>query len=155
MLATVALGVEWLAKPRLEARKERILRRCRARDDTLRALDSILFAAAWMKNPRAQPDDIQAAAERIVPAAQALQEAFREAMPFTAVRDIDLMASYVGMVHGTMKSDRTWRQKGTLLFDCTPMIMDVLGGTGQGRLYWARRRYRARGAREAQALMDG
>jgi hypothetical protein len=25
--ATVALGVEWLAKPRLEARKERILRR--------------------------------------------------------------------------------------------------------------------------------
>jgi hypothetical protein len=151
--ATVALGVEWLAKPRLEARKERILRRYRAKDDVWGALDDILLAAAWMKNTQAQADDIQAAAGRIVPAAQALEEAFREVMPFTGADNIGLMASYVGMVRGTMKSDRTWHQKGTLLFDYTPMIMDVLGGPGQGRLYWARRRYRARRAQEAQALM--
>ncbi len=48
--AAVALGVEWLAKPRLEARKERILGRYRARDEVWRALDSILLAAATMKS---------------------------------------------------------------------------------------------------------
>jgi hypothetical protein len=152
--ATVALGVEWLAKPRLEARKERILRRYRAREDVWRALDSILFAAATMKNTGSQQDQIQAAVAGIAPAMLALEEAFREVMPFTRMRDVGLMASYVGMVRGTMQSDRSEPQKGALLFGYTPMIMDVLGGPGQGPLYWARRRYRARRAQEAQALMD-
>jgi len=44
--AAVALSVEWFAKPRLEARKERILGRYRARDNVWRALNSILLAAA-------------------------------------------------------------------------------------------------------------
>jgi hypothetical protein len=153
--AAVALGVEWLAKPRLEARKERILRRYQARDDVWRALDDILFAAAYMKNIQARPDDVQAAAERIVPAVRSLEEAFREVMPFTAAGHIALLASYVGMVRATMMSDRTSHEKGRLLFDCTPMIMDVLGGPGQGRLYWARRRYRVRRAGEARVFLDG
>lgn len=44
-----AFGVEWLAKLRLEARKERILRRYHARDEARRVLDSILFAGAALK----------------------------------------------------------------------------------------------------------
>jgi len=39
----VALGVEWLAKPRLEVRKKRILRRWRAKDEVWRTLDRILI----------------------------------------------------------------------------------------------------------------
>jgi hypothetical protein len=152
--AAVALGVEWLAKPRLEARKEMILGRYRARAGVWRALDRILFAAAVMKSPRAQPEDARAAAAEVIPALQALEEAFREVMPFTRERNRDLVASWVGMARGTMASDRTWREKGELLATYTPMVMDVLGGPGQGFLYWAKWRYRARRAREAQALMD-
>jgi hypothetical protein len=151
--AAVALGVQWLAKPRLEARKERILGCYRARDDVWRALDSILLAAATMKCAQTQLEDIQAAGAGIVPATRVLEEAFREVMPFIGDRNIGLMASYVGMTRGVMKSDSTWHEKGELLFACTPMIMDVLGGPGQGSLYWARRRYRERRAQEAEALM--
>ncbi len=152
--AAVALSVEWFAKPRLEARKERILGRYRARDNVWRALNSILLAAAMMKSARTQMDDIQAAGAGVVPATRALEEAFREVMPFTGGRIIDLMASYVGTVRGVMESDRTWREKGELLAACTPLIMDVLGGPGQGPLYWARWRYRELRAREAEAVMS-
>jgi hypothetical protein len=37
--ALVAFTVEWLVKPRLEMRKERILRRWRAKDEVWRTLD--------------------------------------------------------------------------------------------------------------------
>jgi hypothetical protein len=93
--AAVALGVEWLAKPRLEARKEMILGRYRARAGVWRALDRILFAAAVMKSPRSQPEDAQAAAAEVIPALQALEEEFREVMPFTRERNRDLVASWV------------------------------------------------------------
>jgi hypothetical protein len=125
--AAVALGVEWLAKPRLEARKERILGRYRARDHVWHALHSILLAAATMKNTQAQLEDIQAAGAGVVPATRALEEAFREVMPFTRMRDIGLMASYVGMVRGAMKSNRTWPEKGELLFASTPGVACRMG----------------------------
>lgn len=59
-----------------------------------------------VKNAQSQPDDIRAAAAGIAPAVRALEEAFREVMPFTRKRDIGLMASYVGMVRGIMQSDQ-------------------------------------------------
>lgn len=151
--ALVALAVEWVAKPRLGARKEMILGRYRARADVWRALNRLLFAGKVMQSPRSQPEEAQAAANEVISALQALEEAFREVMPFTRGRNIDLVALYVGMVRGTMQSDRAWSQKGELLATCTPVVMDVLGGPGQGMLYWARWRYRARRAREAEALM--
>jgi hypothetical protein len=40
VLTAVALGVERLAKPQLEMRKERILRRWRAKDEVWRSLDA-------------------------------------------------------------------------------------------------------------------
>lgn len=58
--AVVALGVEWVAKPGLEARKERILRRYQARDEVWRVLNSILYAAATMKSAKTLPPDIEA-----------------------------------------------------------------------------------------------
>jgi hypothetical protein len=153
--ALVALGVEWLAKPRLEMRKERILRRWRAKDEVWRTLDRILFAAAIMKNPGSQPEDVQAADAEVLPATADLEETFCEVMLFTSRRNIDLVSSLVGMIRGAWKSDRTYRQKGELLFTCIPVVMDVLGGPAQKPLYWARWRYRARRARQAQAFLDG
>ncbi len=93
MSAAVALGVEWLAKPRLEVRKERILRRWRVKDEVWRALDRILFAVAVMKNTRSQPEDVQAADAGILPAAADLEEAFREVMSFTSERSTRCPAS--------------------------------------------------------------
>lgn len=150
--ALVALGVEWLAKPRLEMRKERILRRWRARDEVWRTLDRILWAAAIMKNPGSQPEDVRAADAGILTAD--LEETFREAILFASRRNIDLVSSLVGMIRGAWKSDRTYRQKGELLFTCIPVVMDVLGGPAQKPWYRARWRYRAQRAREAQALLD-
>ena len=152
--AAVALGVEWLAKPRLEVRKERILRRWHAKDEVWRTLDRILFAAAIMKNTRAQPEDVQAADAEILPAMADLEETFREVMLFTSGSNIDLVSSLVGMIRGVWQSDRTCRQKGELLFACIPVVMDVLGGPAQKPLYWLRWRHRARRTREARAFFD-
>jgi hypothetical protein len=164
--AVVALGIEWLAKPRLEARKERVLRRSRASDDVRRHLDAILFSAMMLARiqipanlsqdqHRSRRQDVQAAADGIVPATRLLEEAFREVMIFTRDRDVDLLASYVGFVRGVMGSDRPWQEQGELLATGTPMIMNVLGGPGQGPFYWIRWRYRARQTDEAKAFIDG
>jgi hypothetical protein len=153
--AAVAFGVEWLAKPRLEVRKERILRRWRARDEAWRTLNRILYLAAVMKSPQSQPGDVQAAEAAVLPAVAGLEEAFREVMPLTRERDIDLVAGLVGMIRGAWESDRTGRQKGELLFTCIPAILDVLGGPVQRPLYWARWRYRKRRAEQAEAIMTG
>ena len=64
--ALVALGVEWLAKPRLEARKEMILGRYRAKADVWRALDRILLAGKVMQSPQSRPEDVQAAAAEVI-----------------------------------------------------------------------------------------
>lgn len=152
--AAVALGVEWLAKPRLEVRKERILRRWQAKDEVWRTLDRILFAAAIMKNTRSEPEDVQAADTEVLPATAHLEEVFREVMLFTRGRGLDLVASLVGMVRGAWQSDRTCREKGELLSTWIPVVMDVLGGPAQKPLYWLRWRYRARRAHQARAFFD-
>jgi hypothetical protein len=150
--AAVALGVEWLAKPRLEVRKERILRLWQAKDEVWRTLDRILFAAAIMKNTQSQPEDVKAADAEILRATADLEEKFREVMLFTSGRNIDLVSSLVGLIRGAWQSDRTCRQKSELLFACIPVVMDVLDGRAEKPLYWARWRYRARCAREARAF---
>lgn len=98
--ALVALGVEWLAKPRLEMRKERILRRWQAKDEVWRTLNRILWAAATMKNPGSRPENIQAADAGVLPATTDLEETFREVMLFASQRNLDLVSSLVGMIRG-------------------------------------------------------
>ena len=154
--AVVALGVEWIVKPGLEARKERILGRSRARDEVWRALNSILYAAAMMKSAQTPAADLEAAGAGIIPATLALEESFHEVMLFAGGRAIDLTSHYVGMIRGVMASSRAWREKGEMLFDGTTLIMDVLVGPGQVPrywVYWARWRYRRRRAREAEAFL--
>lgn len=121
---------------------------------------STLFAAALVSAVVALGvewlADIEAAGAEILPAAQALDESFREVMLFTSGRAIDLTAGYMGMVRGAMASNRTWREKGEMLFDGTARIMDVLAGPGQVPRYWvyrARWRYRRRRVQEAEAFL--
>lgn len=157
--AVVALGVEWAAKPRLEARKERLLTIQRARWQVWRYLHQILAHGYALTTPPASgPDeDTRAAHEAVVPATRELEAAFSEVVTFGG-RDrlemVGVLASYVGAVRGVMASDRTWHDKGKLLHTWTPAVMDVLGGPGQGPLYWLRRRYRGRRLRELQQELD-
>jgi hypothetical protein len=136
-------------------RRERILRRWRAKDEVWRTLDRILYLAAVMKNPQSRPGDAQAAAAAVLPAVADLEETFREVMPLTSERDIDLVAWLVGMIRGAWESDRTCHQKGELLFAHIAVVLDVLGGPVQKPLYWARWRYRKRRAEQAEAIMAG
>jgi len=76
-------------------------------------------------------------------------------MSVTSDHVIELLASYVGFVRGVMRSERTWPEKGDMIWTCTPIVMDVLGGPGQCALYWMRRGYRARRHRQAEALLRG
>jgi hypothetical protein len=153
--ALVALGVEWAAKPRLEARKERILSRHRARNEVWRCLDDILLAAGALKmSTQADDDETRAVRDGIVPATRALEAAFRELMPFTKSDVVGVVASYTGFVRGVMASDRSWQDKGALLFTWTPKIMDILGGPGQGPFYRLRWRYRRRQLHDATAFLE-
>lgn len=154
--AVVALGVEWLAKPRLEARKERILQRCHARDEVWRALNKILYAAAQMKTDVRAAAGGEAAAAKILPQVRALEEAFHEVMLFEGNRATELTARYVGMVQGVMTSDRTPGERGQELYVATQMTMNVLVRPGQIPLYWVYRlrwRYRRQRVREAEAYL--
>lgn len=138
--AVVALGVEWLAKPRLEARKERLLQRFGAHHEVRRLLDDILFDATKLTvyaSTATQDDDARQVADRVVATTQSLEEAFREVMSFTRDEIIAVLARYVGFVNGVMRSDRGVQDKGDLIVTWTPVIIDVLGGRHQGWLYWA------------------
>jgi len=150
--AVVALGMEWAAKPRLEARKERLLTIERAKTQLWRCLHQMLFHAASLANPPVSgPDeDTQAVHEAVVPATHELEAAFMEA---TALGGhyrgeiVEVLANYVGAARGLMASNRTCDDKGRLLRGWTAALMDVLGGAGQPWLYWLRprwRRYRVR-----------
>lgn len=157
--AVVALGVEWLAKPRLEVRKERILRRYHARDELRRLLDGILFDATKLKrqNPAtdAGGEQVRQAADAIVTTIQSLEEVFRtELMPFADEQRTGLLADYVGFVRDVMTSTRTARERGELIVTGTTMLIDIVGGPYQGPLYPMRRRYRARRTAELTAFLD-
>lgn len=157
--AVVAFRGEWLAKPRLEARKERILRRYRARDELRRLLDGILFDATKLRRQtlatNADNGEVRQAADAIVVAAQSLEEVFRsELMLLTSERRTGLLASYVGFVRGVTASAGTAREKGEQVVTGTSMLIDVVGGPFQGPLCPVRWRYCARQMAELTKLLD-
>jgi hypothetical protein len=157
--AVVALGVEWLAKPRLEARKERLLRRYRARDEVRRLLGDVLFNATKLKiqSPpvNAHGDEVGRASSEIATAISSFEDTFRaELMPSTRDEIIGVLASYVGFVRGVLGSDRADADKGAQIATHTSAAIDILGGPGQGWLYWARWRYRARQLRALKTFLD-
>jgi hypothetical protein len=157
--AVVALGVEWAAKPRLEARKERLLTIQRARWQMWRCLNQILkHGTALAVTPPSGPDeDTQSAHYAVVPVVRDLEAAFDEATSFDGKVRLDtvgIIASYVGNVRGVMASDCAWQDKGQELKNWTTMLMDGLGGPTQPPWYSLRRRYRARRLAELRQALE-
>jgi hypothetical protein len=160
--AVVALGVEWLAKPQLEARKERILARYRAMAEVKRLLASIMLDASTLSSARmpsglneerrrAWRDEYQRISERVVTMTRSLEEALLLVAPFTRDRIRTVLGHYVGYARGIALSDRTWGDKGEILVECTGPLLDVFGTPSQGWLYKARLLHRAHQLQLAEA----
>lgn len=160
--SVVALGIEWLAKPRLEARKEKILERYRALVQVGRLLASIMTMASKLSNSsfpsglnelsrRALREEYERTNENIVSAIRSLEEATLAVALFMNGRIHAVLISYVGYSLGVALSDATWMDKGTKLVECTYPLLNVLGHPNQGWLYKLRLFHRGNALREAEA----
>lgn len=122
----VALGVEWLAKPRLEARKDRVLARRRAESEIRRQLLRIRESGIRLSDYpslRGASKDQQTLirntydefAGRIRPAITTLDEAMTDIAPQLSGGMYSLLTAYVAFVIITLESDDTYRRKGWVL----------------------------------------
>lgn len=122
----VALGIEWLAKPRLEARKERLLARNRALAEIRRQLGRILeLSIRLSKYPRMSGLDSERQAEMRRPyneyierartSINALDEAISDLSPELPRGFYSLFTGYLGHAMGTLGSENTYKRKGEML----------------------------------------
>jgi hypothetical protein len=120
---TVALGIEWLAKPRLEARKDRILARRHAESEIQRQLMRIRESSARLadypstkganSSQQAQVRKIyDEFSERIRKAITALDEAMTDIVPDLSPGLYSLFTAYVAFVMMTIDSDEISTRKG-------------------------------------------
>jgi L-asparaginase II len=156
---TVALLVEYAAKPRLEARKERILAAHRDRQRLHDRLIAIGMAAARLKHDRL-PNDIdtevrqalrgedQRALATVDVQTRELVDDLGHAAGTYAWRIKDLVVGYAALVRGWSLSDRTAAEKGRLIAEITTPMIGYLAGSG-----WRPFR-RARYMREVCALVE-
>lgn len=118
----VALGVEWLAKPRLEARKERILAKRRAEDEIIRQLLRIqensirLSKYPSMKGmTSSEQTKLRSVYEefigRIREATGTLDGAVTDLAPGLKDGLYSLFTGYLGLAKGTLESNETYRRK--------------------------------------------
>jgi hypothetical protein len=134
----VTLAVEYAAKPRLEARKERILGAHRSRRELSAAITSIALPAAFLSID--MPKDVTGEArdsllaerkrqyERLRDQAQVLVDSMdRHAGTFPGP-PMRLVMSYIGTVQGVMLSARTRHDKARLIHDLSKQIAMILDG---------------------------
>jgi hypothetical protein len=130
---SLALGVEWLAKPRLEARKERILARRRAeseiRRQLLRIRESGIRLAGYRSLKGASKDQqtwirktYDEFANRIRPAITTFDEAMTDIAPQLPGGMYSLLTAYVAFVTITLESNDTYRRKGWILLTGTQAV---------------------------------
>jgi hypothetical protein len=129
----VALGVEWLAKPALEARKDRILARRQAESEIRRQLLRIRESGirlsdypslkgaskdqqAWVRNTYSEFID------RIRPAITTLDGAMTDIAPQLPREMYSLLTAYMAFVIVTLESDDTYRRKGWVLAVATQAV---------------------------------
>jgi hypothetical protein len=139
----VALGIEWLAKPRLEARKERLLQVHRARQtfqaNVVRLLaDSVrVSTAAALPLPRDLKAEVRRAARgEVSRAAQRIDDATKEmadkledyALSYGTARARDLVVGYVAVARGVQLSDRTQVEKAEILREISAPLNTLLFG---------------------------
>lgn len=145
---TVTLGIEWVFKPRLEARKERLLEHHRKRRTFASQMHTIMVnIAKWssLDLPSERPDtvtmlltqDREAAERRIDAAITAMNDdAFDIVTPYATQRIRDLVLRYIFNTRMIQLSDRTRADKWTLLQILTQDTHTWLfGGTWR---FWSR-----------------
>ncbi|MEV0286309.1 MULTISPECIES: hypothetical protein [unclassified Kribbella] len=122
--AAVALGVDWTVKPRLEARKERLLAAHRARSTVLRCLTIILVAAAKLgtETPGTLTADarkmwlaeLDAAKETIAATSRDLEQAVLDAgIPFERI--LVPLTRFANQSRGLVLGDRRNHEKAELI----------------------------------------
>jgi hypothetical protein len=134
----VTLGIEYAAKPRLEARKERVLAALRSRRELSAALTAVSLPAAFltMDIPKdAEPQvretlkaERQRQYERMREQAQAMTDSMdRHASTFHSM-PMKIVMSYIGTVQGIMLSARTRHDKAKLIFELSQQMALILDG---------------------------
>ncbi|WP_410819836.1 hypothetical protein [Micromonospora sp. 050-3] len=134
----VTLAVEYAAKPRLEARKERILGALRSRRELSAAITSIALPAAFLcidmpKDVTGETRDSLLAErkrqyERLRDQAQVFVDSMDRHAGTFAGPPMKLVMSYIGTVQGVMLSSRTRHEKARLIHDLSKQIAMILDG---------------------------
>jgi hypothetical protein len=148
--AVVALGIEWLAKPRLDARKERILSARRARDAFgSRLLQIEVLAALWKDLPpvpapaasQAERQRLRAERDRTMDQVGDITAAMFDELGSYALTHASMpvpggvgpmpifIARYVTLARGIAISDRTAVDKLRTLHDMTSPLRICLFGS--------------------------
>lgn len=119
----VTLGIEWLAKPRLEVRKDRILVRRRAeleirrqllriRENSIRLSDYPSLKGASSGQQSQVRKIYEEFADRVRQAIGALDKAMTDIVPELSPGLYSLFTAYVAFVMMTIDSDEIYKRKG-------------------------------------------
>jgi hypothetical protein len=135
--AFVSLGIEWAAKPRLEARKERILQGHRAREAFRRDVIQVSVRAAKLNQPwprsgteeqrRALRDEKQRIYEQMEAATQTIADTVADyCLTYPTARIRNLISWYAAVVHGIVISDRTQADQAAIVRELSESLYDML-----------------------------
>jgi hypothetical protein len=132
--AGVALAIEWAAKPRLEVRKERILRESQAKREIKLQLGLIISVAAFLDADISQLDAQQrrtilaAQDERraeVVSASRLIEQALAVVLLKTDLRTRGVIAHAIGRTQGIAMSDKLRSQAGAELAFVSTLALDL------------------------------
>jgi len=133
----VALGIEYAAKPRLEARKERILARWRTRDSLRRQLLTIGLLAKRLDHERLPPGLPAEARSRLIAqegriytdlqtAVEVLLNSLAEPAGTYPARVVSLLFNYSGIINGVIISERNRSDKARIIVTGTMPLLNCL-----------------------------
>jgi hypothetical protein len=134
----VTLGIEWAAKPSLDARKERILARHKS-DAAIRSqlLKIREYSIRLSKVPRMSGlnveqravlrDEWKGTAERLEASARLLDGAMPDLYSERSSQIYELLTSYLGLIYGTLGTADSWVHKGKRIAIPTQAVYEVLG----------------------------
>jgi hypothetical protein len=133
MAGFVTLGIEWLAKPRLEARKERILARCRRDAEIRRQLVRIFecgirlsdypqLTGATVEQRKKVREIYKMFVDRAHDAIGALDDAISDMTFDLSTEQYSLFSGYIGFIVATLASGHSQKRKGQLLSTATIVV---------------------------------
>lgn len=135
--ALVTLTIEWLAKPGLEARKERILARVRSRSEAVRICHEIQLRLSmlWTRTPFGQPGRETITAEvarartelvKLSHELQAVHVALSAGVRSLTPDEHEMMPKLAGRIRGYAMSDRTNAEVADALSDPVAALASLM-----------------------------